>query len=205
MSEQETPRESMSAEEIEAAHLVAAPKLNGQVALREYDPRWPVVFDLAAARMRERLGHLDHRIEHVGSTSVPDLPAKPVIDVLLVVPDAADEASYVPALEELGFELVIREPEWYEHRVLRKDNLDPSADRANLHVFPAGCPEVDRMLLFRDRLREHRDDRQLYGDTKRSLSQQTWEYMQNYADAKSEVVAGILERATAENGQDADA
>ncbi|MFF1717161.1 GrpB family protein [Streptomyces sp. NPDC058268] len=203
MSEQEIPRVSMSAAEIQAAHLVAAPKLNGQVTLREYDPRWPLVFEREAAQMRERLGRLEHRIEHVGSTSVPNLPAKPVIDMLLTIPDSAAETSYVPALQQLGFELVIREPDWYEHRVLRKYDLDPSADTANLHVLSAGCPEADRMLLFRDRLREHSGDRKLYGDTKRLLSQQTWQYVQNYADAKSEVVADILQQATSENSTDA--
>ncbi|MFC8124812.1 GrpB family protein [Streptomyces sp. NPDC057302] len=203
MSEQQTPRISMSAEEIDAAHLVAPPKLNGQVTVRDYDPQWPLVFEREAAQIRVRLGHIEHRIEHAGSTSVPDLPAKPVIDMLLTVPDSANEALYVPALEELGFELVIREPDWYEHRVLRKYDLDASADTANLHVLSAGSHEADRMLLFRDRLSKHSGDRKLYGDTKRFLAQQTWEYVQNYADAKSEVVAGILERATAEKSTDA--
>lgn len=201
MPERELPRVSMTAEEIEAANLGAAPKLNGRVTLREYDPRWPEAFEREAARMCERLDAVDHRIEHVGSTSVPDLLAKPVIDMLLIVPDSADEPSYVPVLERLGFELAIREPEWYEHRVLRKqypDDHTSSATSANLHVLSVGCPEIDRMLLFRDRLRMNSADRALYADTKRSLSRQAWEYMQNYADAKSEVVADILQRAAAD-------
>lgn len=193
------PHDSMSADEIEAVHVVAAPKLDGRITLREYDPRWPAVFAREAARIRESLGHVEHRIEHVGSTSVPDLPAKPVVDMLLTVPDPADEDSYVPALAELGFELVIREPDWYEHRMLRKYALDESAETANLHVLSTGCPEAARMLLFRDRLREHRGDRELYAETKRTLSRQTWEYVQNYADAKSEVVAGIMARAVEEH------
>ncbi|MFD9909002.1 GrpB family protein [Streptomyces sp. NPDC059063] len=198
MPEQEIPRTPMTADEIEAANLGAAPKLNGRVVLRDYDPRWPEMFEREAARMRERLGGPGHRIEHVGSTSVPGLPAKPVVDLLLVVPDSADEPSYVPALEGLGFALVIREPEWYEHRVLRKHYANEPAEYANLHVLSAGCPEADRMLLFRDRLRTHSGDRELYAATKRSLARRTWEYTQNYADAKSEVVADILERAAAD-------
>lgn len=204
MSEQRIPHIPMSAEKIEAAHLVAPPRLDAQITLRDYDPRWPSIFEREAAQIREHLDRLEHRIEHVGSTSVPDLPAKPVIDILLTVPDSAADASYVPALEALGFELIIREPEWYEHRVLRKYDLGPSADTANLHVLSAGCPEADRMLLFRNHLRKHSGERKLYGDTKHMLSQQTWEYVQNYADAKSEVVADILERATAEASADAD-
>ncbi|MGW6023388.1 GrpB family protein [Streptomyces sp. NPDC055099] len=207
MSEQQIPPVSMSAEEIEAVHVVAPTKLNGQVTLRDHDPRWALIFEREASRIREHLSRpehrLEHRIEHVGSTSVPDLPAKPVIDMLLTVPDSAADASYVPVLEALGFELVICEPDWYEHRVLRKYDLDTSAATANLHVLSAGCPEAERMLLFRDRLRKHGGDRQLYADTKRSLSQRKWEYVQNYADAKSEVVAAILERATAQNSTEA--
>lgn len=193
--QQEIPRESMTAEEIKAANLGSAPELNRQVALADYDPRWPEVFEREAAAIRARLSGPGRRIEHVGSTSVPDLPAKPVVDMLLIVPDSADETTYLPVLEGLGFELVIREPGWYEHRVLRKYGLGPSADAANVHVLSDGCPEVDRMLLFRDRLRSDATDRTLYAEAKRSLAQQTWKYLQNYADAKTEVIEHILTRA----------
>ncbi|MFC8130906.1 GrpB family protein [Streptomyces sp. NPDC057302] len=202
--EREAPRIPMTAEEIDAAHLVVPPKLNGQVTLREYDPQWPVVFEREADRMRECLGHVGHRIEHVGSTSVPDLPAKPVIDMLLTVPDPGDESHYVPALQGLGFTLVIREPQWYEHRVLRKHSLDPSAESANLHVLPEDCQEAVRMLRFRNRLRTDSGDRKLYADAKRSLSRQSWKYMQNYADAKSDVVAAILDRPMAGESSESD-
>ncbi|MGA4839307.1 GrpB family protein [Streptomyces sp. G45] len=197
MPEQDTPRAPMTAEEIEAATVGAAPKLNGRITLREYDPRWPEAFARQAARMRAALGGLAHGVEHVGSTSVPGLPAKPIIDMLLTVPDSGAEPDYLPALEGLGFTLAIREPEWYEHRVLRKrlTAADDGADSVNLHVLSAGCPEADRMLLFRDHLRAHEDDRALYAATKRALSERTWEYVQNYADAKSDVVAAILQRA----------
>ncbi|MGW1177082.1 GrpB family protein [Kitasatospora sp. NPDC002543] len=199
MSDQEIPRVPMATEEIEAANVGPAPRLDGPITLREHDPRWPAAFAREAARVEASLARLDHRIEHVGSTSVPGLPAKPVIDMLLIVPDSADEASYLPALEALGYRLVIREPDWYEHRVLRHHDIDPGADYANLHVLSAGCPENDRMLRFRDRLRRHDGDRELYADAKRALARQSWEYLQNYADAKSEVIAGIIERATAED------
>lgn len=194
-AEGQTP---MTDDEIEAASLGAAQRVNGQVTLGEYDPSWPAVYEREAALIDARLdGGLDARLEHVGSTSVPGLPAKPVIDMLLVVADPGDEAGYVPALEDVGYEVAIREPDWYEHRVLRKWDLDPSAGSANLHVLPAGCPEVDRMLLFRDRLRTEPGDRELYAETKRRLARQEWKYLQNYADAKTEVVERILERARA--------
>jgi GrpB-like predicted nucleotidyltransferase (UPF0157 family) len=84
-------------------------------------------------------------VEHVGSTAVVGLPAKPVIDIDLTVADSVDEAAYVPALEGVGFRLVIREPWWHEHRCLVHD--DP---RCNLHVFSPGAPEPVRHRIFRD-------------------------------------------------------
>jgi GrpB-like predicted nucleotidyltransferase (UPF0157 family) len=129
-------------------------------------------------------------LEHVGSTSVPGLAAKPRIDVVLAVTDSADEATYVPRLEAAGYVLRIREPAWYEHRVLRGPDTD-----VNVHVFSEGCPEIDRMLLFRDHLRSHDADRALYERTKHELAVRRWRYVQHYADAKGAVVEEILDRA----------
>ncbi|MYY08135.1 hypothetical protein GT204_04260 [Streptomyces sp. SID4919] len=193
--EQEIPRVPMTDEEIEAANLETAPRLDSAVELREYTPEWAAGFEEEAARMRAGLDGLPHQVEHTGSTSVPGLPAKPVIDILLIVPDSADESAYVPALEAIGYTLAIREPDWYEHRVLRKPAPAPGAESANLHVLSTGCPEIARMLLFRDWLRTHTGERDLYARTKRDLARRTWTYMQHYADAKSEVIAEILERA----------
>ncbi len=96
-------------------------------------------------------------IEHAGSTSVPGLSAKPIIDVVLAVPDSADEVAYVPVLERAGFTLRIREPDWFEHRMFKSSRYE-----ANIHVFSIGCAEIDRMLLFRDWLRRDEADRQFY-------------------------------------------
>ncbi len=122
---------------------------------------------------------------------MPGLAAKPVIDILLVVSDSASEAAYVPALESAGYVLRIREPSWYEHRMFK----GPGAD-VNLHVFSAGCCEIDRMLLFRDWLRDNAADRDLYARTKLSLAQKEWDHVQDYADAKTVVVKEILARAS---------
>jgi len=127
------------------------------------------------------------RIEHVGSTSVPGLCAKPIIDILLVVADSADEPSYVPALEAEGYVLRIREPHWHQHRLLKGPETE-----VNLHVFSVGSEEVERMRKFRDRLRADPKARERYARTKRRLARRTWKYVQNYADAKSEVVEAIL-------------
>ncbi|GHE50155.1 hypothetical protein GCM10018785_19720 [Streptomyces longispororuber] len=132
----------------------------------------------------------------IGATAEPGLLAQPVLDLVLTVPDPADEAAYVPVPERLGHRLALREPAWYEHRVLRRRAPGPGADSANLHVFPPDCPGTARMLPFRDRLRTHPGERDLYARTKWELAARTWDYTQNYADAKSAVVAGILRRAT---------
>ena len=110
--------------------------------------------------------------------------------MILAVADSADEPAYVTPLETYGYVLRIREPDWFEHRLLKAPDID-----ANLHVFSKGCPEIDRMLMFRDWLRTHADDRDLYEATKHELAARTWKYVQNYADAKSEVVNDILSRA----------
>ncbi|MGZ8708210.1 MAG: GrpB family protein, partial [Gaiellaceae bacterium] len=160
------------------------------IVLVEYDPQWPAFFEQAADQIRGALGDAALQVDHVGSTSVPGLTAKPVIDINLVVVDTRDEEAYVPKLEAAGYVLVIREPDWFEHRVLR--GSDPPV---NLHVFPQGCPELDRMLLFRDWLRANEADRELYARTKRELGAKEWKYVQNYADAKTAVVEEILARA----------
>ncbi len=163
---------------------------NAPITLVDYDPRWPGLFDREADRVRAALGDGALQLEHVGSTSVPGLCAKPIIDMLLVVADSADELSYVPALETAGYTLRIREPEWFEHRLFKGPDTD-----VNLHVFSAGASEVERMLRFRDWLRTSPTDRDAYAQTKRSLAQQVWRHVQNYADAKTSIIQEIMGRA----------
>ena len=168
--------------------------LNSAIYLVPYDPVWPSKFLLQANRIREVLSEKVLLLEHVGSTSVPGLSAKPIIDMVLAVSNSADEPSYVPQLEERGFVLRIREPDWFEHRLLKAPDID-----GNLHVFSVGCEEINRMEAFRDWLRVHDDDRRLYEEKKRELAARTWKHAQNYADAKSEVVQEILARALGQN------
>jgi GrpB-like predicted nucleotidyltransferase (UPF0157 family) len=178
--------------QIEAASVGAPPRQYQKIVVADYDPQWPRWFEQAADRIRSALGEAALELHHVGSTSVPGLAAKPLIDIDLVVPDTTDEDAYVPKLEPLGYVLRVREPDWFEHRLLR--GYDPPV---NLHVFPPDCEEVERMLVLRDWLRAHDEDRELYERTKRELASQEWKYVQNYADAKSAVVGKILARAVA--------
>jgi len=160
-----------------------------KVALVAYSPEWPRTFEAERDRIVSALGDLALEVHHAGSTSVPGLRAKPIIDIALVVPDTTDEEAYVPPLEAIGYQLRLREPEWFEHRLLRHE-----APTVNLHVFPPRCIEVDRMLAFRDHLRVHEDDRLLYESTKAALSEREWPTVQDYADAKDDVVADIMSR-----------
>ena len=181
----------MSDEQVRAASVGAPPLEYQEIIVVDYDPKWPQWFEEAAERIRNALGDKVLGIHHVGSTSVPGLAAKPLIDIDLVVADTTDEEAYVPKLEAAGYILRVREPDWFEHRMLR--GFEPPV---NLHVFPPDCPEVERMLLFSDWLRTNDADRELYARTKRELGSQEWKYVQNYADAKTAVVEEILKRAT---------
>jgi GrpB-like predicted nucleotidyltransferase (UPF0157 family) len=163
--------------------------LDGPVTLAEYDPAWPERYAALARVIRRALGDAVVLVEHVGSTSVPGLVAKPIVDIVLAVSDSANEAAYVTALEGEGYALRICEPDWYEHRMLKGSGTD-----VNLHVFSAGCPEIDRMLVFRDLLRADPAKRDRYAAVKRQLAAQRWRHVQNYADAKTAVVEEILSR-----------
>jgi GrpB-like predicted nucleotidyltransferase (UPF0157 family) len=176
------------------SRTIGEPKpFSGKILLVDYDPRWPNLFEREAGRIRAALGRRALRIEHAGSTSVPGLASKPVVDVLLVVSDSGDEDSYAPALEASGYRLRIRETDWHEHRMFKGPDTE-----VNLHVFSSGCLEIDRMLLFRDRLRSHAADRELYAGTKLVLAQEEWTRVQDYADAKTAVVEEIIARARAD-------
>lgn len=148
------------------------------------------LFEREAKRIKSILGNKVLQLEHVGSTSVPDLCAKPIIDILLVVEDSSYESSYVPVLEAVGYTLRIREPEWYEHRLFKGPDTD-----TNLHVFSEGALEINKMLRFRNWLRTNREDREKYAKVKRKLAQNTWENVQDYAAAKTETVEEIMKRA----------
>lgn len=168
-----------------------------EVVVEDYDPRWPAWFERNRAVIAEALRERVLSIEHTGSTSVPGLPAKPIVDILLLVADSADEESYLPALERAGYRLRVREPEWLEHRCLIRRVADGDAADVNLHVYAQqyAAAEIDRVLTFRNWLRTHEDDRDHYAAVKRELATREWRYVQDYADAKTEVIEEILAKA----------
>jgi GrpB-like predicted nucleotidyltransferase (UPF0157 family) len=161
------------------------------IVLVDYDPSWPVRFQDELAKLRTALGTESTGIEHIGSTAVPGLAAKPIIDVLVTVADIEDEPRYLPALQRAGYVLRVREP---GHRMVRTPGLD-----VHVHIWPYGDPAVTAYLALRNRLRSSITDRDLYAATKRRLARQDWPTMDHYAEAKSDVIRQILSRANVQD------
>ena len=169
------------------------------IEVTEYDPAWPQRYEELAARIRAALGWRALQLEHVGSTSVPGLPAKPIIDIDLTVADPDREQDYIPRLEAAGYILVIREPWWYGHRALRAD----TPPRSNLHVFGFDSPEPVRHRIFRDWLRGNPTDRDSYAAIKRQAAAEAnarGEHVMEYNARKEQVIRDIYHRAFAAAG-----
>ena len=190
----------VSAEEIVRTHPYdpdgaewLAPPQSVDITVAEYDPTWPAAYAVLADRVRGALGDGVLALEHVGSTSVPGLAAKPIIDLDLTVADSTDESRYRPQLEAAGFALVLRERAWHEHRMLTHD-----APHANLHVWRPDCPEAVRHVLLRDWLREHPQDRDAYAAAKRAAADRLRTggggLVVDYNELKAPVIREILDR-----------
>jgi GrpB-like predicted nucleotidyltransferase (UPF0157 family) len=164
-----------------------------EIVLHEHDPAWAATYEAHAAQIRAALGPAVLRLEHIGSTSVPDLAAKPIVDVMLVVEDPSDEASYVPALEAAGYVLRVREPSFDQHRMLRTPEVD-----VHVHVFPPWSGEIERHLLLRDLLRRDARAREGYEGVKRQLAAREWETVNHYAEAKTHVIERLIAQARGE-------
>ncbi|MFG1870582.1 GrpB family protein [Micromonospora arborensis] len=176
-------------EQVDAGLVGEPPRTWESVVIEDHDPTWARRFTAARSSLTEALGGLIIGVEHVGSTAVPGLAAKPVIDIDLIIEDTAEESTYLPALERLGYRLVLREPWWHGHRMF----LSPAED-VNLHVWPRAAPEPVRHRLFRDWLRSHPQDRELYAATKRRLARDTAHRPSDYSLAKNDVIDEIYAR-----------
>ena len=177
----------LSDEYIEKCIVSGQKEHNQKILLVEYDEQWPILFEKEKKRISQILKDKALMIEHIGSTSVAGLSAKPIIDILLVVEDAGCEEDCVEALCQQGYVLRIKEPDFENHHMFKGPDTD-----INLHVFSKGSKEIDKYLIFRNYLRAHPEARMLYEETKKKLAQKKWKYVQNYADAKSEVVLKIM-------------
>jgi len=158
-----------------------------RVGLHDYDGRWPEVFEQHRQRIADALTPTSVDIEHIGSTSVPGLAAKPIVDIVVAVADITAEEDYLPALLAAGYELRVREP---GHRMVRTPERD-----VHVHIYERGNAAIDEYLLLRNHLRSDAADRALYESTKRFLMSQQWDDMNAYADAKTDVIREIKARA----------
>lgn len=158
-----------------------------ELTLHPYDPRWPRNYLEHERRILDALEALDVDTHHIGSTSVPGLAAKPIIDVAVTVPDITAEEDYLDPLLAARYELRVREP---GHRLVRTPTRD-----VHVHLYQRGAIEVAEYLLLRDRLRTDANDRALYESVKRDLLRRRWDDINDYADAKSDVIAAIKSRA----------
>lgn len=149
----------------------------------DYDASWPGRFVAHRDQVAQGLGSVARSIEHIGSTAVPGLTAKPIIDLLVAVEDP-EESLIVPAMQAVGYQLRVREP---GHRMFRTPERD-----VHIHVWQASNPEISRHLRFRDRLRASVEDRRAYERLKRELATRRWDDMNQYADAKTQLIEQIL-------------
>jgi GrpB-like predicted nucleotidyltransferase (UPF0157 family) len=174
-----------------SAHLDAVligGKEQRPIVIVDYDPTWPDRFAQERRRIMTALGSIARQVEHIGSTAVPGLAAKPIIDIIVTLDDVDDEGTFVPQLAGAGYLLRVREP---GHRMMRSAALD-----VHVHLWPESGHELDRHVRFRDQLRASPADRAAYASLKRSLAEREWEDMNFYARAKGDLIAEILGRAT---------
>jgi GrpB-like predicted nucleotidyltransferase (UPF0157 family) len=174
--------------DVTSVEIVGGPEAIA-VTLHDPDDHWAERYEDHRRRIRDALGAVDVVMEHIGSTSVPGLAAKPIIDIVVAVPDVTAEEDYLDQLLSAGYELRVREP---GHRLVRT----PARD-VHVHVYERGATAVGEYLLLRDHLRADAADRALYERTKRALLDERWDDMNDYADAKTEVILAIKERARA--------
>ncbi|WP_175007361.1 GrpB family protein [Burkholderia lata] len=167
--------------------VFGVPKIEA-IEVVPYDSKWPELFLALKTDIETALAENALTIEHVGSTAVPGLAAKPVVDIDLIVDNPDEEALYVPALEAMGYTLTVRERSWYQHRMLRFDS-----PRVNLHVFGPNCPEHIRHILFRDWLCSRPEDRQRYAMAK-ALAKNRVDNVQSYNENKRNTVEDIYRR-----------
>lgn len=184
MEQRRTPRRP----DVTATELVGGPE-RLEIGLHDPDERWPRTYLEHRRRILDALGAASVDIEHIGSTSVPGLAAKPIVDLVVAVDDITAEEDYLDPLLEAGYVLRVREP---GHRLVRTPERD-----VHVHLYERGDPAVAEYLLLRDHLRADTGDRALYERTKRELIGRRWDDMNDYADAKTDVIREITARARA--------
>lgn len=162
-----------------------------KVIIAPYDPEWPELFRRLGARLRGALGDVALRIDHIGSTSIPGLAAKPIIDVQISVASFDPLDAYRIPLESVGFVWRADNPELTK-RYFRES---PGDRRTHIHVRRAGSFSEQFPLLFRDYMRTHPEDAERYAALKHMLAEQYAEDRHGYVEAKGPFVWQTIRKA----------
>jgi GrpB-like predicted nucleotidyltransferase (UPF0157 family) len=170
------------------SHAGDSLKNSDAVLIEDYDPAWPRTFAKLAARAAAALGEVAVAIEHIGSTAVPGLAAKPIIDLDVVITLPADLPEAIQRLDRIGYvhlgDLGIKGREAFR--------APPDEPPHHLYVLCAGANELRRHLVFRDALRETSDLRNRYGALKRSLAQEHQNDRCAYTEAKTAFITSVI-------------
>ena len=159
-----------------------------------YDPRWPELYELEKASLLPAFGDSLCCIEHIGSTAVPGLAAKPVIDILAGVRSLLEAPIFIPALLALGYEYIQKhEAVFPERRYLHK--IVNGRHTHHLHIVEPESDFFKVQILFRDYLRTHPQDATRYADLKYHLAQKYRNDREAYTDGKSQLIQEILRAA----------
>ena len=162
--------------------------MSDPVIIHPYDPSWPGRFLGLARPLRAALGDVALRIDHVGSTSVPGLDAKPIIDIQISVAELEPSEPYRTPLERLGYVFRPDNPE----RTKRYFREPPGQPRTHVHVRRAGSWAEQLNLLFRDYLRAHPQEAAIYAAAKHRIAEQHRADRAAYTEAKSQVIWEII-------------
>jgi len=165
-----------------------------RIIITPYDARWPGLFRKERDRIAAALSPLGPEIAHIGSTAVPDLAAKPTIDIMIGLDDFAAADDQISRMEAIGYDYWDRFEDVFPDR--RLFCLEKAGERlVNVHMVGHGSPFWVRHLLFRDILRQDKKTRKAYEALKRELAKHDWNERSDYAEAKTEFIEGVVARA----------
>jgi GrpB-like predicted nucleotidyltransferase (UPF0157 family) len=173
----------------------------GPIIIMDYDSVWPVMFEQERAILETALGSLLVTCEHVGSTAVPGLAAKPIIDLLVGVRSLAEaECHYIEPLEALGYTYIPEYKTWLADELFFRKGI-PGPWTHHIHMMQPSSPLWERRLLFRDYLRTHREAADTYANLKRSLAKQFGDNVAAYRDAKTAFIEQMMLKARNDEGR----
>lgn len=168
------------------------------IAIADYDPKWPIMYEEEKAKILSVIGHKVVAIEHIGSTAVPNLGAKPIIDIMVAVRHLSDAEECIEPLKSIGYEYVPEnEISIPERRYFQKGTSEAPNQHSHLHMVERTSDFWQRQLLFRDYLRAHPDVANQYCQLKKKLAAKHGSNREAYTDAKTSFIKSVVDQARA--------